>query len=227
MAIQTIKLGGYVDEEVKKINDNFTEIETDYAKKTEIPEAVTVPTNVSAFTNDAGYQTAAQVTQAVNSAVGAIDVPTKTSELTNDSNFATTAQVNSAVNAAVGDIDIPTVPTKVSEFTNDAGYVKASDTAFINKVDAVQGKALSTNDYTNDDKAKVARLGKIDFTTSNFTADSNGDYVATLPANGKYPVKVMRKNGTEYEEVIAHTKISGNNIIVVSAEAFEGFVVTV
>ena len=44
-----------------------------YAKATDIP---TVPTNVSAFTNDAGYITSA---------------PTKTSDLTNDSGFITSA----------------------------------------------------------------------------------------------------------------------------------------
>ena len=46
----------------------------DYVNKTvssiEIP---TVPSNVSAFTNDAGYQTAAQVTAAINEALGVIE----------------------------------------------------------------------------------------------------------------------------------------------------------
>lgn len=216
--MESIKLGGFIHEEVKKINDNFNEVVTDYAKKAEIPEAVTVPTNVSAFTNDAGYQTAAQVTQAVNSAVGAIDVPTKTSDLTNDSNFATTEQVNSAI-AGVN------VPTKLSELTNDANYVKTNDAAFLNKVDAEAGKQLSSNDYTSEDKNKVDKLGKIDFTTTNFTS-SNGYMQATLAANGKYPVKVMRQNGTEYEEVLVHTKVSNGNIVIVATEAFAGYVVT-
>lgn len=190
MAIQTIKLGGYVDEEVKKINDNFSEIETDYAKQTDIPD---VPTNISEFTNDSGYQTATQVQTTVNSAVSGISVP-----------------------------------TKLSQLTNDANYVKSTDASFLNKVDRETGKGLSTNDYTTDDKNKVGRLGKIDFTTSNFgTADAEGYYTATLSASGKYPVKVMRENSGVYEEVLVHAKLSGTNILLVSSEPFAGYVVTV
>lgn len=56
-----------------------------------------VPTNVSAFTNDAGYITEEAIPT----------VPTKVSELQNDSNFITNSDI----------------PTNVSAFTNDAGYL--------------------------------------------------------------------------------------------------------
>ena len=183
MAIENILLGGYVDEEVAKINSNFSQC----ALSSEIPD---VPTNVSEFTNDSGYQTATQVQNAVSNAVGALDIPTKTSDLTNDSNFVTSTQLDG-------------------------------------KVDKISGKDLSTNDYTNADKAKVDKLGKIDFTTSNFGSEqSDGYFYATLSASGKYPVKVMRKNGSDYEEVLVHTKTSGSNIVICSKVAFEGYVVT-
>lgn len=183
MAIQTIKVGGFVDEEIKKINDNFSECYTG-----------TVPTKTSDLTNDSEYQNATQVTNAINAAVGAIEVP-----------------------------------EDLGDLTNNAGYVKSTDAVFINKVDAVAGKGLSSNDYTADDKAKVDKLGKIDFTTSSFgsTPDANGYYTATVSAAGKYPVKVMRQSGTDYEEVLAHTKKSGDNILIVSSEAFNGYVVTI
>lgn len=152
MAMDQILLGGFVDEEVKKINDNFAKC----AEESDIPE-----------------------------------VSTKTSDLTNDSDF-----VNS--------------------------------TQLYGKVDKIAGKDLSSNDYTTAEKTKVGRLGKIDFTTSNFGAkQTDGYYYATLSAGGKYPVKVMRKSGSDYEEVLAHTKVSGNNIVICSAVAFEGYVVTV
>ena len=61
----------------------------------------TVPTKVSAFENDAGYQTATQVTNAAKSA----------------------AQTE----AAKVEAKIPIVPTNVSAFTNDAGYLTADD----------------------------------------------------------------------------------------------------
>lgn len=176
MAIETIKLGGFLDEEVAKINANFAQC------CTEMPD---VPTKVSQLTNDSQFQTATQVQTTVNNAVGAIDVPSKTSDLTNDSGFITSSALNNYV-------------------TKEAG------------------KGL----YPDTDAVKVGRLGKIDFTTSNFT-QSGTSYQATLAAAGKYPVKVMRQSGSEYEEVLVHTKVSGNNIVIVSSEAFSGYVVTI
>ena len=55
------------------------------------------PTNVSYWTNDAGYITSAAL-------------PTKTSDLTNDSGFITSAAL----------------PTKTSDLTNDSGYITSS-----------------------------------------------------------------------------------------------------
>lgn len=55
------------------------------------------PTDVSYWTNDAGYITSA-------------DIPTKTSDLTNDSGFITSADV----------------PTKTSDLTNDSGFITNS-----------------------------------------------------------------------------------------------------
>lgn len=190
MAMQEILLGGYYDEEVAKINSNFDEIETDYAKQTDIPT-----------------------------------VPTKTSDLTNDSNFVSTTDMTTAINNAISAI---AVPTKTSDLTNDSNFVKTTDAAFINKVDKETGKGLSTNDYSNADKAKVDKLGKIDFTANDFgSLQTDGYYYATISAAGKYPVKVMRQNDTDYEEVLVHTKVSGNNIVIVSKVAFAGYVVTI
>jgi hypothetical protein len=70
MAIQTIKNGGFVAEEIEKINSNFSQC----AEKSEIP---TVLTKTSELTNDAGFVTSNDIPA----------VPTKTSQLTNDSNF--------------------------------------------------------------------------------------------------------------------------------------------
>ena len=57
------------------------------------------------------------------------------------------------------------VPTKVSELTNDSGYLVNSDIANLatkdevsTKVDKVSGKGLSTNDYTTDEKNKLAGI---------------------------------------------------------------------
>lgn len=96
------------------------------------------------------------------------------------------------------------------------------------KVDKSQGKDLSSNDYTDDDKGKVSNLGKIEFAVSDFgSADSNGFVTATLSAGTKEPVKVMRSNGSMYESVLVDVQKEGTNIKIVSSEAFAGYVLTV
>ncbi len=92
----------------------------------------TVPTDVSDFTNDAGYITAAEApVQSVNGQTGAVNiaiptVPTNVSAFTNDANYITAsgAPVQS-VNGQTGAVTltIPTVPSNVSAFVNDAGYL--------------------------------------------------------------------------------------------------------
>lgn len=59
-----------------------------YKDLKEAPTIPTVPENVSAFTNDAGYLTQVPSTYALKT-----DLPTKTSQLTNDSNFANINEV--------------------------------------------------------------------------------------------------------------------------------------
>lgn len=88
----------------------------------------TIPTNVSAFTNDAGYITATQVPEQVNADWNATSgkakilnkptiptVPTNISAFTNDVGYVTSTDVQQAVG----------VPTVVSAFQNDVGYITA------------------------------------------------------------------------------------------------------
>ncbi|MBP5718067.1 MAG: hypothetical protein J6X53_03695, partial [Abditibacteriota bacterium] len=88
------------------------------------PEIPTVPTNVSAFTNDAGYLTGYTETDPQFNAWDKNyndltnkpvipTVPTNVSAFTNDAGYITMDSIPA----------IPTVPTNVSEFTNDAGYL--------------------------------------------------------------------------------------------------------
>ncbi len=77
-----------------------------YNDLTNKPAIPAVPTNVSAFTNDVGYITAANVQEAAN-------IPTNVSAFNNDAGYITSEDIP----------EIPTVPTNVSAFTNDAGYL--------------------------------------------------------------------------------------------------------
>ena len=98
----------------------------DYNDLTNTPAIPTVPTNVSAFTNDANYITLADVPAQVNAdwnaTLGAAEilnkpeiptVPTNVSAFNNDAGYITMDSIPA----------IPTIPTNVSAFTNDAGYI--------------------------------------------------------------------------------------------------------
>lgn len=78
-----------------------TEVNTSLESKANKSEIPTVPTNVSAFTNDAGYLTEHQ----------SLD------------NYYTKSEVNTSLESKADKSEIPTVPTNVSAFTNDAGYL--------------------------------------------------------------------------------------------------------
>lgn len=107
------------------------------------------PTDVSYWTNDAGYITSADLPTKTSDLtndsdfVTSADVPTKTSDLTNDSGFITNSvsnlanyykksetytqgEVNSLLSAIV-------IPTKTSELTNDSNFVSDTDYATASK----------------------------------------------------------------------------------------------
>lgn len=207
MAMQTIKNGGFVAEEISKVNANFAEIESDYAKKTELP---TVPTNVSSFTNDAGYITSAAI-------------PTKLSEFTNDAGYAKTADLSTKTSDLTNDsgfITSAAVPTKLSDLTNDAGYAKTSE------IPTKTSQLTNDSDFATVSQVQQAAAGasatKVEFTTSSW---SNGTF--TTAANGKMPAGVMRKDGTNYRACLVDVAVNGTNVVVTSDEAFEGYVIMV
>ena len=114
----------------------------DYNSLTNKPAIPTVPTNVSAFTNDAGYIT--------NSDIPAIPtVPTNVSAFNNDAGYITgytetDPQFNAwdkDYNDLINKPTIPTVPTNVSAFTNDAGYIT---------MDSVPAIPTNVGAFTND-----------------------------------------------------------------------------
>ena len=96
----------------------------DYNDLVNLPVIPTVPTNVSAFNNDAGYLTGYEETDPqfnawdkdyndLTNKPTIPTVPTNVSAFTNDAGYVTEAEVHEAAN----------IPTNVSAFTNDAGYL--------------------------------------------------------------------------------------------------------
>lgn len=102
----------------------------------------------------------------------AFDVPTKTSDLTNDSGFITSEDVPEGSTAS----SVTPVMDGVAAKGTDNGFARGdhvhpSDTS---KVDKVDGKGLSTNDYTTAEKTK---LGGID-------TGAEVNVVETIKVNG-------------------------------------------
>lgn len=94
--------------------------------------------------------------------------------------------------------DFPNIPTKTSDLTNDSNFVNTTtmNNALANKVDKVSGKGLSTNDYTTNEKTKLAGLSNYTLPAasasslggvkvgSGLSIDSNGVLTATGGGGG-------------------------------------------
>jgi len=138
----------------------------DYNDLTNTPEIPTVPTNVSAFTNDAGYLTGYTETDPqynawnkdyndlINKPSIPI-VPANVSAFTNDAGYLTNyTETDPQFNAWDKDYNdlinkpvIPTMPTNVSAFTNDANYVTTSQLNAANYITAAQIPAQVNADW--------------------------------------------------------------------------------
>lgn len=128
------------------------------------------PTNVSYWTNDAGYITSAAL-------------PTKVSDLTNDAGYITSASL----------------PTKVSDLTNDAGYITASVnnlTNYYTKTDTYTQAEVNalfnaltiptkTSDLTNDGSDGTSTYVEADDLATVATSGSYNDLTdkPTIPDN--------------------------------------------
>lgn len=163
-------------------------------------------------------------------------------DLSNTPNLAAVA-TSGSYNDLSNKPTIPTVPTNVSAFNNDAGYLVENDVATLrttvsghttsignlqdSKVDKVEGKGLSTNDYTTSDKNKLAGIAagaevnvQSDWNQTNTSAD---DYIKNKPS---IPTKVSDLNNDSgfitnsvnnltnyYKKTETYTKTEVDNLI--------------
>ena len=141
-----------------KLPTNFSFNYNDLTNKPTIP---TIPTNVSAFTNDAGYLTSIIETQVLSISHDTIfltggsfvKLPAGFSGNYNDLTNKPTL-FSGDYNDLTNKPTMPTIPTNVSTFTNDAGYLtsytekqKLSDVAAIN--DSVRSQIKNLYDPTD------------------------------------------------------------------------------
>ena len=148
----------------------------DYNDLTNQPQIPTVPTNVSAFTNDAGYITESTLTTnnyitqndlVTNNYVTEADIPTNVSAFTNDAGYITMDSIPA----------IPTVPTNISAFVNDAGYLT---TATVQEAANIPTNVSAFNNDAN--YITAADVPAIPTNVSAFENDANYITSADVPA---------------------------------------------
>lgn len=130
--------------------------------------------------------------------------------------YAKTTDVDKKLNNKADKTEIPTVPTNVSEFTNDAGYLTEHQD-ISNLVVKEEGKGLSSNDYTSEEKIKLGGVGtsqgrnlipypSTDRTTNGitYTIQSDGSVLANGTASAKnnayynFAYKTLKLGDTSY-----------------------------
>lgn len=143
-------------------------IEADYATKAALKEVADRVDGLVTAGGEPNVITAVKVNgaaQTVTDKAVDITVPTKVSDITNDSKFQTETEVNTAIGGLRSELMGEGVPEAYDTFKELADYIEAHKTAADaltaavgNKVDKVEGKGLSSNDYTDEEKAKLAGM---------------------------------------------------------------------
>ena len=119
----------------------------------------TVPTNVSAFQNDAGY-----LTEVPSQYVTDTELSTALAPKANTADLAEVATSGDYADLS-NKPTIPTVPTNVSAFTNDAGYITASG-APVQSVNGQTGAVTVTD------------------TNTTYTISISGNVITLTPSSG-------------------------------------------
>ena len=212
---------------VKNLSDQVAAIKLDdYALKTDIPslkglatesfvgeeiaklDIPTVPTNISAFANDANYLTA-DAADLKYAPIGGEGVDL--------SDYAK----KQFVTDEIAKLDIPTVPTNVSAFTNDAGYLTAhqdisgkqdviNDLATIRANAALGASALQAvpEEYVTEDE-----LNKKGYLTEHQDISGKQDVIndlATIRANAEKGATALQSVPSEY---VTETELAGKGYL--------------
>lgn len=173
----------------------------DYALKTDLK------TNLSDFADDETHRTVTDAEKTTwNSKAEKTDIPTKLSELTNDETFKTEAEIKTLIQTEAPKQDL-------------SGYALKTDLSTL--VSKVDGKGLSTNDYTDAAKAKVDAIPAspkytdttydltpyakktelmTESTVNSLIAKSTKlkkEVVTSLPSTGKDDVLYLKKDGND------------------------------
>lgn len=124
------------------------------------------------------------IVTSVNGETGDVTVATKTSELTNDSGFATTTYVDTSVAGLVDSAPetLDTLNELSAALGNNPNFATTVANQIGTKVDKVNGKGLSTNDYTTAEKNKLSGIAT---GANKTTVDSALSSTSTNPIQNK------------------------------------------
>ena len=197
-----------------------------YNDLTDKPVIPIVPTNVSEFTNDAGYITMDSVPA----------IPTNVSAFTNDAGYLTgytetdpqfnawDKNYNDLINTPV----IPTVPTDVSAFTNDAGYLTSfteqqiltisNDTIFLTGGSFVKLPEGFDGDYNS--LRNKPEIPQIPINVSAYSNDANYITNTDTNCNNELDLCALQSKLLELENLIRNLAVITSGITSVTQNSF-------
>ena len=204
------------DTEIERLksvkNYDDTEIKTELAKKANSTDVTKeISDKIAEVVSDASesFDTLKEISDWISGHEN--DASAMNSAIKDNKSAITTLQTDKADKT-----EIPTVPTNVSEFTNDAGYLTEHQD-ISNLVVKEEGKGLSSNDYTSEEKTKLGGVGTsqgrnlipyplTDRTTNGitYTVQSDGSVLANGTASAEnnayynFAYKTLKLGDTSY-----------------------------
>ena len=157
--IETVKVNGVAQEVSEKAVD------------------ITVPTKVSELNNDSAFQTNSEVAQAIQTAIAKTGHASfKKVDAVPEAETAEDNVMYLVMNSKTKHYDI------YAKVENEVVLLDDTTVDLTNYVEKEEGKGLSTNDYTTEDKEKLAGLNN--YTHPSYTQQSSGFYKVTVDATG-------------------------------------------
>lgn len=161
--IETVKVNGVAQEVSEKAVD------------------ITVPTKVSELNNDSAFQTNSEVAQAIQTAIAKTGHASfKKVDAVPDAETAEDNVMYLVMNSKTKHYDI------YAKAENEVVLLDDTTVDLTNYVEKEEGKGLSTNDYTTEEKEKLAGIaeGANNYTHPAYTEQASGFYKVTVDATG-------------------------------------------
>ena len=134
------------------------------------------------------------------------EIPTKVSQLNNDSNYQTSSQVSTTVNNAISNLisgapeALDTLNELAAALGDDPNFAATISAEIGTKVDKVDGKGLSENDFTDE---LLAKLNSIASGATKVTVDSTLNTNSTNPVQNKVVTNALngKANASHTHEI--------------------------